>query len=247
MLKPLTCLVLGLASTGLAHAQKIRAADTGAVDLELLGVEAPYDGPLTISKGDALWTETMQPHHVKVLVDPVGKRIRPPVDGVEAGTTLIGVTLESGIAYCPPIKFDAPVARVQCFQDLNDDSVFDGGYYSDQRGFDTQFLSGWLRGLSGLTPKIAYRDADEDTPVPTGKFTVQYDGMRRDVPQFRLWVEEEPVDDKAACQMSDEGLCTLFGRQFRFEENPDQTITFTPVGEAQRRLLSFSSQSSFRR
>ncbi|MAT35055.1 MAG: hypothetical protein CMK06_07915 [Ponticaulis sp.] len=247
MLKPLTCLVLGLATTGLAHAQKIRAADTGAVDLELLGVEAPYDGPLTISKGDVLWTETMQPHHVKVLVDPVGKRIRPPVDGVEAGTTLIGVTLESGIAYCPPIEFDAPVARVQCFQDLNDDSVFDGGYYSDQRGFDTQFLSGWLRGLSGLTPKIAYRDADQDTPVPTGKFMVQFDGMRRGVPQFRNWVEEERTDTRGSCDIPEAGVCDYRGRRFRFTENADASVTFEPIAEAPRRLVIFSSQSSFRR
>lgn len=241
------CIValLSLGLAGNAHAQKIRAADTGAVDLILAGTDNLE--PVTVKKGDVLWVESFKPEHVKVLVDPVADRIRPNVSGVAAETPVIGVRIESGIAYCPAIQFDAPSSRVQCFQDLNDDGEFDGGYYTDQRGFDTQFLSGWLRGLSGLTPKIAYTSAGEDTVVPTGRLTVQYDRISRGVPQFWLYVEQERVDDRFSCDLTEEGHCYVLGRTFSFAENDDGTVTFTPQGPAQPSRFTFYSVSSYRK
>ena len=240
-------LVLGtFASAGVAQAQKIRSADTGAVDLVLKGPDSSYLEPATVAKGDLLWAEEVEPLHVKVLVDDVQKRNRPSAPAVAAGTPLIGVRIASGIAYCPSIAYDAPSSKVQCFQDLDDDGKFDGGYYTDQRGFDTQFLSGWVRGLTGLSPKIAYSDASDDTPAPVGRISVKFDGMRRDVPRFRLYVEEEKADDPIDCQIPEPGVCVLMGRRFSFSESEDGSVLFKPTGLAENRYFSFYSKSSYR-
>lgn len=241
----LVCLsAIGL--VGSAHAQKIRAADTGAVDLILTGPDVQYFEPITIDKGDVLWVETIRPMHVRTLIDDVEKRMRPSIPPVASGTPLIGVRIESGIAFCPSITYEAPVSRVQCFQDFDGDMKFDGGYYTDQRGFDTQFLSGWLRGLAGLAPKISYANADDTVSVPHGQVTVQYNGMRRGTPRFRLYVEQERVDDLMSCEVPEDGICELMGRRFQFAENDDDSVTFTPIGEAEQRAFSFYSKSSFR-
>tara|TARA_Y100000052_G_scaffold27549_1_gene36171 strand:- start:18251 stop:18997 length:747 start_codon:yes stop_codon:yes gene_type:complete len=232
---------------GTAHAQKIRAADTGAVHLALDGPGEQYQQPITIEKGDVLWTETIRPLYARVLVDAVEKRLRPSIDGVLAGTALIGVELESGLAFCPAIDFEAPVARVQCFQDFDEDGQFDGGYYTDQRGFDTQFLSGWLRGLAGLAPKISYVEASAETRVPEGTLTVQFDGLRRGAPRFWLYVEKERADNRIECEITEPGVCVLMGRQFAFAETDDDKVLFTPQGEFANRAFSFSSKSSFRK
>ncbi len=234
-----------LSSTISAQAQKIRAADTGAVDLLLDGVSDV--APITIKKGDTLWVEGFRPDKVKVLIDPVENRIRPNTSGVAAGTPLIGVSIASGTAYCPVIDYDAPSNRVQCFQDLDNDGLFDGGYYTDQRGFDTQFLSGWLRGLAGLAPKIAYTDANEETPIPTGKVTFQFDSIRKGTPRFWLYIEQERVSDKDTCDVIEPGVCVLFGRTLKFTENDDNTVTFTPLEPVGPRLLTYRSSSSYRK
>lgn len=238
-------LVFGL--TLPSNAQKIRSADTGAVDLVLLGSEGLSDEPVTVKSGESLWSEEFQPLYMKQLVDSVEKRIRPNTPGVAAGTVLIGVRLASGIAYCPAIDYDAPTTKVQCFQDLNDDQEFDGGYYTDQRGFDTQFLSGWLRGLAGLSPKISYANLAEGAEIPTGRLTVQYDRIKKNAPQFWLYVEQERADNRATCELTEQGTCILLGREFRFSVNDDKTVTFTPVAQAENRLFTFYSASSYRR
>ena len=240
----LSVALLAAGMTAPVHAQQIRAADTGAVGLVLEGIDA--NGEVRVRKGDVLWVEGFRPNKVKVLVDSVENRIRPNTPGVAAGTTLIGVTIESGTAYCPAIDYDATNRKVQCFQDLDDDGQFDGGYYTDQRGVDTQFLSGWLRGLSGLSPKIAYTDASEDTVIPTGKLTVQYDRMSKGNPQFWLYVEKEKADSRATCETTEPGTCTLLGRTFDYAENDDGSLSFTSSSDAAERYFTFYSVSSYR-
>lgn len=228
-----------------AHAGKIRASDTGGVGLIHKG-ELP-EGSVTIKSGDVLWSEIFEPEKVKVLVDDVTKRIRPNVSGVAAGTTLIGVDIASGTAYCPLIDFDAPVARVQCFQDINADGIFDGGYYTDQRGFDTQFLAGWVRGLSGLTQKPAYRDVSEGTIIPTGSLTVQFDRIRNNTPEFWIFVEKERASDRSKCDIPEPGVCNILGRQYQFLQNEDDSLTFTAIGQTDSRGMNFYSVSSYRK
>ncbi len=239
--------LLAFAVCGTAHAQKVRAADTGAVELALLGTENTVGHELTLKKGDVLWAETFRPLHIVVLKDDVEERRRPNVDGIPAETTLIGVRLASGLAYCPAIDYDAPVSKVQCFQDFNDDGLFEGGYYSDQRGFDTQFLAGWLRGLSGLTKQLSYAPPTEETVVPTGRLSVQYDGMRKGAPKFRVYVENERIDDPLYCDVTEPGECEILGRRIRYVENDDGTVSFTPVDEGTLRGFSLQSVSSYRK
>jgi hypothetical protein len=247
MIRIILVALAGLFAVSPAFAQKLRSADTGSVTLVLSGTKGTVGNEVIVSSGDELWTETVKPYRVKVLTDPVEGRIRPTTPGVAAGTTLIGVRIASGTAYCPVIDYDANVSRVQCFQDLDDDGLFDGGYYTDQRGFDTQFLSGWLRGLAALAPKIAYSEKTSETKIPTGTITVRFQKIRKGVPRFQLYIEKERLDDSIDCAVPVAGQCHILGRSFSFEETANGGVKFTALSEGEPRGFSVSSYSEFRK
>lgn len=233
-------LALYLAPSALA--QMIKRADKGAVHVVLF--DPPEPGEMqAFERDDTVWSEPFEPAHFARLKTDVPYRIRPNTPAVPAGTLLFGIDIQSGRVFCPVIPYEAPVSRVQCFQDLNDDRIFDAGYHTDQRGFDSQFLSAWVRGLQGFAsggPAYEFESTPEDRPQGTARFV--FKGFRDDYPSFDVYFEDERLDERIACEPLSETRCTVFGYPLTFERIDRRSINIQLEGTSRLRMFSVQSQ-----
>ena len=225
-----------------ALAQMIKRADKGAVRVVLF--DPPGSGEMqAYERGDTVWSEPFEPAYFARLKTEVPYRIRPNTPAVPAETLLFGIDIQSGRVFCPVIPYEAPTSRVQCFQDLNDDKIFDAAYHTDQRGFDTQFLSGWVRGLQGFAsggPAYEFESTPEDRPQGAVRFV--FKGFRDDYPSFEVYFEDERLDDRVACEPLAETRCTVFGYPLSFERVDNRNINIKLEGASRLRMFSLQSQ-----
>ena len=226
---------------GAASAQMVPSAERGATPLV---TEAPIglDAPVTVASGETAWRETLRPRYVvRTLEDAVERRRPSRIDGPPAGTLMYGVQLSTGYAYCPPIDYDAPTRRVQCYRDFDDDGRFDGGYMTEHRTFRTQFLPSMVRSLAAV-PKVSYETAQPDETM-TADARIVFEGFRRGKAQFRLYVEEERTDSRTECEPAGEEStqCTAFGLLLDVREQDGRAV-IALVEPAGPRLFSLYSR-----
>ena len=224
-----------------ATAQKIKRADNGAVTLIAHGF-TPSTSPLNLVKGDVAWTETVSPAYLVRTTDPRPARVRPNTAAIESGTVLLGLSIDSGMAFCPPIDFEAHTPRVQCLQDLDGDGTFDAAYVTKQYSMDTQFLSVWIHNLAGLNSKVGYEPVNNANDGPSGTIEVRFDGVRRSKPSFRLYVENERIDDRLYCQPLTETTCQIMGVTLTYSMLDKSTMEITSMALADTRVFSVRSE-----
>lgn len=234
-------LAAGALMAGAASAQMVPSAERGATPLV---TEAPIglDAPVTVASGETAWRETLRPRYVvRTLEDAVERRRPSRIDGPPAGTLMYGVQLSTGYAYCPPIDYDAPTRRVQCYRDFDDDGRFDGGYMTEHRTFRTQFLPSMVRSLAAV-PKVSYETAQPDETM-TADARIVFEGFRRGKAQFRLYVEEERTDSRTECEPAGEEStqCTAFGLLLDVREQDGRAV-IALVEPAGPRLFSLYSR-----
>lgn len=224
-----------------AAAQKIKRADNGAVTLIAHGF-TPSTSTLTLTKGDAAWTETVSPAYLVRTTDPRPARVRPNTAAIESGTVLLGLSIQSGMAFCPPIDFEAHTARVQCLQDLDGDGTFDAAYVTKQYSVDTQFLSVWIHKLAGLNSKVGYEPVADAKEGPSGMIEVRFDGVRKSKPSFRLYVENERVDERLYCEPLSDTTCQIMGVTLTYSMLDNKTMEITSMALADTRVFSVRSE-----
>lgn len=224
-----------------ATAQMIRRADNGAVTLIAHGFEPPANS-LVLKKGDVAWTETVSPAHLVRTTDTRPERKRPNTAAIEAGTVLFGMNIQSGMAYCPPINYQANTARVQCLQDLDDDGKFDAAYVTKQYSIDTQFLSVWIHDLAGLNSKVGYEPVQDTAQGPSGQIELRFDGIRKSKPSFRLYVENERIDDRVYCTPLTDTTCAMMGVRLTYSMADKKTMEITSMALAESRVFSVRSE-----
>jgi len=211
-------------------AQMVRSAESGTVNLQF-DPPTGLENPITVSSGDLVWTSIARPLHVVRLLDEAPERIRPQKGHVVAqGSLLWGLQLNGGLAYCPSIDYDAPVARVQCFRDFNDDSVFDGRYLSRQYGNNSSLLPAFVRALAPSL-QMRFEPADPGHTLDV-VIRVNFDRWHRNQAQFRIWIEGERLDNRLTCEPINNrpGLCTLRGLTLQITQINNQTsITLIDV------------------
>lgn len=224
-----------------AAAQMIKRADNGAVTLIAHGFEPPA-ASLVLTKGDVAWTETVSPAFLVRTTDTRPLRTRPKTAAIEAGTVLFGMSIQSGMAYCPPIDYEANTARVQCLQDLDDDGKFDAAYVTKQYSVDTQFLSVWVHELAGLNNKVGYEPVQDASQGPSGQIELRFDGVRKSKPSFRLYVENERIDDRIYCTPLTDNTCAMMGVQLTYSMVDKKTMEITSMALADNRVFSVRSE-----
>lgn len=224
-----------------ATAQMIKRADNGAVTLIAHGFEPPSSS-LVLQKGDIAWSETVSPAYLVRTTEKRDARARPNTAAIEAGTVLFGTSIQSGMAYCPPIDYKANTARVQCLQDLDDDGTFDAAYVTKQYSMDTQFLSVWIHGLAGLNSKVGYQPVEDASEGPSGKIELRFDGIRKSKPSFRLYVEDERIDDRVYCMPQTDATCVMMGVQLTYSMVDKKTMEVTSMALNKNRVFSVRSE-----
>ncbi|WP_300555297.1 hypothetical protein [Maricaulis sp.] len=237
------CLSLFVALPQLAEAQMIRRAENAVVELMVLPPEDVASGVL--SSGDTLWVERSFPVYVARLVDEAPERTRPRRGApLEAGTVLFGLSVTNGVAYCPPIDFDAPVRRVQCFRDLDDNGTFDGRYLTRSYGIDSQYLAAFVHALD-RAPQIAYERL-QPTPDMATSGRIVFDGFRRGEPSFRRYLDDERLDSRFTCEPVDSttGTCRLLGALIRITRQGNDGISFEIVDVPDVRYLGVESRNT---
>ena len=233
----LTGLVTGLAGLAApASAQMIRRAENAEV-YYTLSVPRDFAESAVVTEDDTLWVEDISPIHVVRLTSEAPERTRPRNgDALPAGTLLFGMTVSHGLAYCPPIDFEAPVSRVQCFTDLDDDGSFDGRFLTRDYGIDSQFLAAFVHALD-RSPPVTYEPVADPT-VLTTTTRVVLDRVRRGTPEFVRYVDEDASDTRFRCEPvegAEPGLCNLMGVILRMEALGDEQFRFHLVAAPQQR------------
>lgn len=196
-LKSSTLLILTALTVSSAHAQQVPMSEYGAVPLTLSQPEG-LETSLEVQRGDVVWRDSLQPALAARALEESPVRRRPgPLDGAQPGDLLFGVQLSSGIAYCPPIDFDAPTRRVQCYRDFDADGTWDGAYYTRHDSFRSQIVPSRLRGLTAIR-KTRFEIAD-----PTQLLSVasewRFRNWRGGVAQFDYIIEEDRSGDPMPC------------------------------------------------
>ncbi|WP_417492680.1 hypothetical protein [Maricaulis sp.] len=210
-----------------ADAQRVPRAENGRVDL-LAYPPQSLDQPRLVNPGEAAWLETVRPQYAVRLLGDAAARIRPEHGAVvPAGSLLFGMRVTGGYTYCPRIDFNAPVTRVQCFRDFNDDGVFDGGYLTRHSSINTQFLANIVHALDRVVP-VPYEPVEPSDALETTS-TIVFERLRNGQAVFRKYIDAERLTSSYACEPLAENpeLCTLFGVTLRVE----------PVGDAVRITL----------
>ena len=205
-----------------ATAQMIRRADNGAVTLMAHGFAPPV--------------------HLVRTTAPRPQRKRPNTSAIDAGTVLFGMSIQSGMAYCPPIDYQANTSRVQCLQDLDNDGTFDAAYVTKQYSLDTQFLSVWVHELAGLNNKVGYEPVQDASEGPTGQIELRFDGVRKSKPSFRLYVETERIDDRSYCRPLTDTTCAMMGVRLTYSMVDKKTMEITSMALADNRVFSVRSE-----
>lgn len=224
-----------------ASAQMIKRADNGAVTLIAHGFEPP-EAAVVLNKGDIAWSETVSPAYLVRTTDPRAVRVRPKTPAINAGTVLFGMSIQSGMAFCPPIDYEANTSRVQCLQDLDDDGQFDAAYVTKQYSLDTQFLSVWIHELAGLNGKVGYEPVQDASEGPSGAIELRFDGVRKSKPSFRLYVENERIDDRVYCEPITDGTCSMMGVILTYSMVDKKTMQIDSMALAENRVFSVRSE-----
>lgn len=237
------CLSLFIALPSLSEAQMIRRAENAVVELMVLPPEEVASGQ--VERGGTLWIERSFPVYVARLVDEAPERTRPRRGApLEAGTVLFGLSVTNGVAYCPPIDFDAPVRRVQCFRDLDDNGTFDGRYLTRSYGIDSQYMAAFVHALD-RAPQIAYERL-EPTPDMATQSRIVFDGFRRGQPTFRRYLDEQRLETRWTCEpISDAaGTCDLMGVVLRVTSHGNDSISIEVVNAPDVRYLGVESRNT---
>ena len=226
-----------------ADSQMIRRAENAVVELMVLPPEDVASG--AVRSGDTLWVERSFPVYVARLIDEAPERTRPRRGApLEAGTVLFGLSVTNGVAYCPPIDFDAPVRRVQCFRDLDDNGTFDGRYLTRSYGIDSQYLAAFVHALD-RAPQIAY-ERQQPTPDMATNGRIVLDGFRRGEPSFRRYLDDERLDSRFSCETVDSaaGTCRLLGALIRITRQGNDSISFEIVDVPEVRYLGVETRNT---
>ena len=225
---PLLVVLFAVLAFGpMAAAQPVPRAENGRVDL-LTYPPQDLDEPRLVNPGEVAWVEAVRPQYAVRLLGDAPRRIRPEHGAmVPAGSLLFGMRVTRGYAYCPRIDFNAPVRRVQCFRDFNDDGVFDGGYLTRNSGVRTQFLANIVHALDRVTP-VPYEVIEPSEQLETTSRVV-FERLRDGQASFVKYIDDERIDSKFTCEPLTErpGLCNFLGAILRVE----------PVGDAIRVTL----------
>lgn len=226
--------VLAATLCGAAQAQPIPRAEHGSVPLT---AERPagLEHGVTVRPGEVAWTEAFRPAYAVRLVDEAPERRAPgKTAAVPAGTLLFAYELSTGKAFCPMVDYKAPVPKVQCFRDLDNDGRFDAGYVTSVDGLKSQVTAGYVHSLAPMR-KLAYQPADARDAQPIeGSFV--YKGVRKGQHVFQARIQRETLDSLIACQPVSETSCAIFG----------MVLEITPKdGAVQIALLSVRSPRVF--
>tara|TARA_R110000868_G_scaffold193484_2_gene438457 strand:- start:1876 stop:2640 length:765 start_codon:yes stop_codon:yes gene_type:complete len=220
-------LIATLAFSAMASAQLVPRAENGRVEL-LAYPPQGLESPRVVNRGETVWVEPVRPRYAVRLLEDGQPRVRPQRGAlVPAGSLLFGLRVTGGYAYCPRIDYNAPVTRVQCFRDFNDDGVFDGGYLTRHSRTNTQFLANIVHALDRVVP-IPY-EAVEPSQALEATSQIVFDRMRNGEPSFTKYLDDERLETRFTCEpLSDQpDLCNLLGVTLRIE----------PVGDAIRITL----------
>lgn len=226
---------VALALTPAAVAQKIPSAEAGVAPLGFATFSPPAES-VTVKPGEVAWTEQVLPLYVVRLLDPAKPRPRPTTDGLPAQTLLFGYQLSTGMAYCPPLNPEKSFKRVQCFRDLDNDLKFDAGYVSDGDDADSRYFSSFLRAIAAV-PKYRYERAPEaQMPAATGSIILV--DMKDGAPRFKMRLDNENLENIHACEVTEPGVCNVYGVQLRFGALQPGGLTLIFEGAATNRSLS---------
>ncbi|WP_091768293.1 hypothetical protein [Maricaulis salignorans] len=223
----LLALIAALGVGPMAAAESVPRAENGRVDLLTYPPQGLQE-PRLVNRGEVAWVETVRPEYAVRLLDDAASRVRPRHGAIiPAGSLLFGMRVTRGYAYCPRIDFNAPVRRVQCLRDFNDDGVFDGGYLTRNSGVNTQFLANIVHALDRIVP-VRYEAVEPSDALETSSRIV-FERLRGGQAQFSRYVDNERIVTNQACEpLADSPeLCSFLGVTLRVE----------PVGDAIRITL----------
>jgi hypothetical protein len=225
-------------------AQQVAMSEWGAVPLHLSPAEGLED-TVTVEPGEVVWRDTLQPRFAVRTLQEAPQRHRPTIDGAAIGDLLFGVQLQSGFAFCPPVDFNAPSRRVQCYRDFDDDGTFDGAYYTQHDGFRTQIIPARLRGLTAIR-KTAFEPADASELVRVDA-QWQFRRWRRGVAQFDYIIEEDRSGEPMNCESFEgagENQCFIAGLVLEVVPVGRRGAQITLVGSVPQRELLIITRGS---
>jgi hypothetical protein len=151
------------------------------------------------------------------------------------------MSVTNGIAFCPPIDFSAPVRRVQCFRDLDDNGTFDGRYLTRSYGSDSHYLAAFVHALD-RAPQLAYERV-VSSPEMASYGRVVFDGFRRGQPTFRRYLDEERLDTRFSCEPvpGSDGICQVLGVRLRAVQQDNGSLSFEIVDVANYRRIGIET------
>jgi hypothetical protein len=178
--------------------------------------EADSATVVSLVPGAVVMRTQAQPGHAAVVAETTQTRSGGVPQSYAAGTPLVGVTIDNGVAFCGLIDAGKSGMHTQCLRDIDANGTFEASYLvRDARTVGPYFV-GRLYKIAGMRP-VPYT-VGAGTALPGLSLSLVYQGQADGRHQFDLRVGEQTFDRLTCPQLATvEAPCALAGGAFAIE------------------------------